>query len=255
MDIDPASPASHRNLHQLLASAQENKKATIQRLPLWYTLLDVLNKYFAECRDFGTIPPGKTIAFELIQQAYSYWFSGLELVLSGLLAPAYAEMRALLESSLYAFYCRSDVDRQMAWTERDRSEDDRSKSRSEFGSMKKMMEELCDSHVFPTNYVDLRSLYDHLIDMGAHPNVAGALQNMTTDGRELYTKLFNCGGGDMRAALIMQADVGYLATVVSRFLLELPALPAEFPRWILSLQQLPLPNEDTAVTLDDSESG
>jgi hypothetical protein len=255
MDTDPASLASDRNLLGLLATAHENAGASVQQLPLWLTLLEALNKYFAECREVGTILAGKTIAFTLIQQAYSYWMAGVELVLSGLLTPAYAEMRALLESSLYAFYCRSDVHRQTTWMERDRSEDDRNKAKREFRDTRKMMEELCDSHILPTTYADLRSLYEDLVDMGAHPNVVGALQNMATDGKELFTRLFNCGGFEMRAALKRQAEVGYLGAVISRSLLELPPLPTDFPRWIQSLAQLPLSNEDTAEALKNSHHG
>jgi len=114
MDVGPISSASDRSLLGLLATAHENTGASVQQLPLWHTLLEVLNKYFAECREIGTIPPGKTLAFSLIQRAYSYWVAGVGLVLSGLLTPAYVEMRALLESSLYAFYCRSDEKRQMS---------------------------------------------------------------------------------------------------------------------------------------------
>jgi hypothetical protein len=235
MDMDPASTASNRSLLGLLATAHENTGASVQQLPLWLTLLDALNKYFAECREVGTIPAGKTIAFTLIQQGYSYWFAGLELVLSGLLTPAYAEMRDLLESSLYAFYCRSDVRRQTIWMERDRSDEDRKKAAKEFGDTAKMMQELCDSDMLPTEYVHLRDLYEDLIDKGAHPNVVGALQNMATDGKELFTRLFNCGGLEMRSALKTQAQVGYLGAVVSRSLLELPPLPGDFAEWIQSL--------------------
>lgn len=252
MDVGPISPASDKNLLGLLATARENAGASVQQLPLWYTLLEVLNKYFAECRDIGTIPPGKTIALSLIQQAYSYWIAGVGLVLSGLLTPAYTEMRALLESLLYAFYCRSDEKRQMIWLERDRSPEDRKKATKEFGDTAKMMRDLCDSGALPTDYIHLRDLYDDLIDKGAHPNVVGALQNMATDGKELFTRLFNCGGFEMRAALKRQAEVGYLGAVVSRSLLELPSLPTDFPRWIQSLAQVPLPNEDTADALKNS---
>ena len=253
MDIDPASPASDRSLLGLLATVHENTGASVQELPLWLTLLEALNKYFAECREVGTIPAGKTISFTLIQQAYSYWFAGLELVLSGLLTPAYAEMRALLESALYAFYCRSDVGRQMTWTERDRSEDDRNEAKREFGSIRKMIEELCDSHILPATYTDLRSLYEDLIDMGAHPNVVGALQNMATDGKGLFTRLFNCGGFEMRKALKSLAETGYLAITVSRLLLELPSLPGDFPKWIHSLAQIPLVGEADTRSSDSSE--
>ena len=252
MDIDPASSASDRSLLGLLKTVHENTGASVQQLPLWLGLLEVLNKYFAECREVGTIPAGKTIAFTLIQQGYSYWFAGLELVLSGLLTPAYAEMRALLESSLYAFYCRSDEKRQMIWLERNGSDEDRKRNTEGFGDTAKMTRELCDSGILPMEYTKLRSLYGDLINKGAHPNVVGALQNMATDGKELFTRLFNCGGLEMRVALKRQAEVGYVATVVSRFLLELPPPLTDFPQWIQSLAQLPLPNEDTVEALNNS---
>jgi hypothetical protein len=90
---------------------------------------------------------------------------------------------------------------------------------------------------------------------GAHPNVVGALQNMATDGEELFTKLFNCGGVEMRAALKMQAQLGFLGAAISRSLLDLSYLPGDFPRWIHALAQLPLPNENAIEPLNSVHQG
>lgn len=225
MDVGLSLLTPERSLPALLKTLHGNTEANFQQLPLWLALLGVLNKYFTECRDVEAIPAGKETPFVLVQQAYSYWFAGLALVLSGLLTPAYAEMRALVEPSLYACHSRDDLNLQMIWLKRNESDEDAKKAAREFANTAQMTQEPCDSHVFPMEFSKPRGLYANLVDMGAHPNVAGALQNMTTDGKKIHTRLFNCGGLAMRYALKCQAEVGYMGAVVSRYLLGLSPIP------------------------------
>lgn len=241
-------PQAGPGLVQRLQTSYENAGASIQQLKSWVTLLDTIDSYLTECGNIHTIPAGRTTSFTLIQQCHSYWLAGVSLTLSGLLTPAYGEMRALLEGSLYAFYCRSDEKRQLVWMKRDESDEDRKNARQMFSSSTLMMHEVCESHEVPIEEEKLRSLYEDLIDKGAHPNVFGVLQNMKTDGKDLYTRLFNCGGIEMRYALRRQAEVGLIAAIVSRHLLGMSPPPGAIPEWIRSLAQIPLPREGSEVS-------
>lgn len=231
------------NLRTSLTKMHDNEDVSVHVLSLWFTLLDVLDDYFVECRNGGTIPAGRTASFALVQASYSYWVASVSLTLSGLLAPAYAEMRAVFESMLYAFYCRDDEARQIVWLERNDSQKAKQLERGMFGNVRAMRRELASARVLPVSEESLEELYDSLVDRGAHPNATGTLQNMGHDGGQILTKLFNCGGLDMRRALNYVAETGYAAARVSRFLLQLPLPPLDIPKWIQSLAQIPLAEE------------
>lgn len=231
------------SLHTSLTKMHDNEDVSVHILPLWFTLLDVLDHYFVECRNGGTIPPGRTASFALVQASYSYWVASVSLTLSGLLTPAYAEMRAVFESMLYAFYCRDDEVRQIVWLERNDSQKAKQSARKTFGNVGAMRKELASAEILPVSAESLDELYDSLVDRGAHPNATGTLQNMGHDGGQILTKLFNCGGLDMRRALNYVAETGYAAARVSRFLLQLPLPPLDIPKWIQSLAEIPLAEE------------
>lgn len=233
------------SLHASLRKMHDNEDVSIHVLPLWFTLLDVLDHYFVECRIGGTtaIPPGRTASFALVQASYSYWVASVSLTLSGLLTPAYAEMRAVFESMLYAFYCRDDEARQIVWLERNDSQEAERSARKAFGNVGAMRRELASADILPVSAESLDELYDSLVDRGAHPNATATLQNMGHDDGQILTRLFNCGGLDMRRALNYLAETGYAAGRVSRFLLQFPLPPLDIPMWIQSLACIPLAEE------------
>lgn len=152
-------------------------------------------------------------------------------------------MRAVFESMLYAFYCRDDEARQIVWLERNDSQAAKRSERRTFGDVGAMRKELALAEILPVSAESLDELYDSLVDQGAHPNATGTLQNMGHDGGQILTKLFNCGGLDMRRALNYVAETGYAAARVSMFLLQLPLPPLDIPKWIQALAQIPLAEE------------
>lgn len=118
----------------------------------------------------GAKDPKPMMPMSFLLRAHSAYRTAVGMVMGGQLYEAQALLRLCLEHVSYGFFIGSDTDRWTRWMKRNDSKKNKEKVRDEFthGAIKRALKS-ADAKI--GGYFE--SLYDGLIDFGAHPNEQG----------------------------------------------------------------------------------
>lgn len=168
------------SLSRALQAASDNASHVFCHLSnvfsIWWRVNDLYGRALAHMN--RATPWFLTLFFP---RTHSSWLAATRLAASGQLPEAYMVLRGCLENALYAFYIHDDPKlpgtpgRAETFLRRDEGKDWRKKVRDEFKPS--LMLDLLKGKDAPIGEM-ARTMYDHAIDYGAHPNAGGLLTNL-----------------------------------------------------------------------------
>lgn len=137
----------------------------------------------------SSLPP-KTIpvAGLLKMSARGMFFASVRTALTGYRAALFPTLRASLEAACYAQEVEEHPELSDIWMSRHKSEEARKQCRKKFSDA---VPHCCDrlGQRMPDNARLIRSVYDHMIDDGAHPNVRSIVPGLHFEDKEDVVEL------------------------------------------------------------------
>jgi hypothetical protein len=230
--IGPLPPGwGSDQLSGLLETGLKNAFATFHNhKPIYQRLSDIWDAYaaftanFVDPSDFagdGISVEGATFAAFFFTRSQSAFLAGANLATAAQVGDVNAPLRTSLEWALYAYQFAHDPKKLEAWLARSdgQKERDRAKSASQIKPMIVKLEQ---------DHADLgaiaRSLYESLIDFGAHPNDLGMFGNMTMDdvdaGKRYMSLIYTADDLSTRVALKTAARVGLTDLFIAKTLFQ-----------------------------------
>jgi hypothetical protein len=166
------------SLSKYFADAEYNERVTAINYPDIYDLLRRLQRAFEQAEE--TIEKGFTqghflVPRILLPRAHSAVLASIRLSMSGQSLEALCVLRSAIEQAWYDVHIGTDSARAETWLRRNESDDAQRKCKAEF-----TVANVRGSHeaLDVNGAADMRSLYEIVIDFGAHPNQLGVLNSM-----------------------------------------------------------------------------
>jgi hypothetical protein len=145
-------------------------------------------------------------------RAHAACRAAIQLGMGGQIAEAQAVLRSCLEYALYAYFVFKNPTLREVWLKRMDDDDSKWKARDTF-RVGLMLRQFEDDN--PRVGAVVRTLYEDLIDMGAHPNVDGVISNMKMEERDgvvwMETAYLNVNPRQLEFILKTSARVGVCA--------------------------------------------
>jgi hypothetical protein len=156
-------------LSAYLEEIRGNQFATFHNKPQPVRDLIALDRMFDRLLN-GAKNPAPQMPMTFLLRAHSAFRGAVSLVLAGQLYEAQALLRLCLEHASYGFFIGGDNARWTRWMKRNDSDKNKDIVRQEFthGAIKRALKK-ADVKISGT----FETLYERLIDFGAHPNEAG----------------------------------------------------------------------------------
>ncbi len=197
-------------LHKFISDAHRNSLMSSFNLRAYMGLSrDLVDAFRKIITTLGYTNEGEAMIASLFGRSCGNYLASVRLISSGQLTEGYPQLRACIESALYAYYMHGEDALIKAWTDRQKSEEARKECRKLF-QHKKVVGRLKKDN--PTIGNDADVLYQNCIDYGAHPTELSNVLNwkLAQKGgrRTLQLQLLNCDDGFMRGSLVLCADVG-----------------------------------------------
>lgn len=210
-----------QTLQGFLLAAQENEAESLIE---YCELTEYLETVSDAIRKMIGLNPGSPLEGRgvleamLLVNAYSLYLAAARIALSGQSPPAFAVLRACLESALYAVIAAQSEDNRTVWYGRDKNREACRKlfTKSEATKyLEKIDPNLAD--VVTRNYEDL-------IDLGAHPNVKSVLPHIdvkTVDEGTAATLeiLHSIDSTEFRRTIIACIETGSVVLYIGRYAL------------------------------------
>lgn len=143
-----------------------------------FSLIHDVNELFQEATEIlQGLPDDELVSALLIPFAHNYFLGGIRLVTGGQLPVTYAVLRGCLENALYAYHISNNPNTSEIWINRNESPEELKKCKATFKPSVIL-------NLLEKNESNLgnraKSLYEHQIEFGAHPNPRGLLQDLKT---------------------------------------------------------------------------
>ena len=168
-----------RTIGNFLLAARENETECRNRYPEMMTHLERMSDALQEISGLNSGTPLKKDVgvFEalLLAHAYSLFLSAVRIALSGQSPPAFAVLRACLESALYAVIAAQNPVNRKIWSDRD-AHVKACREKFKKGTAKQYLE-----NVDPNLAAFVTQLYDSMIDFGAHPNSKSVFNHLSLE--------------------------------------------------------------------------
>ncbi len=161
------------SLSDYLENFRNNQFATFANMREEYADLAALDGIFLKLL-FGAKDPSPFIPMMFLLRAHSAWRSGCGAALSGQIFELHALLRLALEHTGYGFYIGGDQERWKRWMARGDSEEAKKAVRTEFTTAKVKNHLVAADPVIGGIY---DTLYERMIEYGAHPNEVGFSTN------------------------------------------------------------------------------
>ncbi|MEI8218119.1 MAG: hypothetical protein WCG51_03615 [Elusimicrobiota bacterium] len=174
------------DLTEFFDASRMNSFATfVQFYPEYSKILDIDNEFKKISNNLDQSE--NQFCVFLLHRSHSAYRASAQLAISGQIPEAYMVLRGCLENALYGFYFHFYHDALSVWLDRNSSDKAKQKVKNEIrpaGMLKLLKEKNKDLGNIAT------SLYDMMIDYGAHPNPNAIRKNMSifkeTDGTIVY---------------------------------------------------------------------
>lgn len=215
-----ALPASwgRDELTKFLGAAESNCIAFFAGNEEWVKALRLIDRTLIERAPdyFHEASVDQQPSARLFMRAYGTYRGAIRLACSGQLFEATVLARSVVESSVYAWACAISEDHRAAWLNRSNDAASRKRSRRVF-LWSELMKVLRSRH--PRVADACETLYDGLIDDGAHPNVKGVMLSASaeplSDGKVALSTTFLHG---QEAAMVALLDLFRAIGVTMRLL-------------------------------------
>jgi hypothetical protein len=169
-------------INGFLLAARENEVAALSHHKSRIEFLDRVDEKFRNLMQFST--DDQPLARVMVMVAHSYFLSAIRSSLSGHSPSAFTNLRACVESALYALIIQNEEGADSIWLNREK---DRDACRKTFTASKGFRFLDFDPHLKSL----AKQAYDASIDFGAHPNPIAVMKNLQVqDVGEAYQVSF-----------------------------------------------------------------
>jgi hypothetical protein len=193
MDTLKPKDWSKDDLTDFFDAARNNAFATFVHLrPAYQRICDIDNEFKIIANNLHHSE--NPFCVFLLHRSHSAYRASAQLAISGQIPEAYMVLRGCLENALYGFYFYFDHESLSVWLDRNSSPAAKQKVKDEIrpARMLKLLKEKDNDLGGIAN-----TLYDHIIDYGAHPNPNAFLTNMSLlkeiDGSTTYRNYYLSG--------------------------------------------------------------
>jgi len=174
---------------EFLQKADENTRITYLNLPGYFEMLEGVSDIFMEASDtVGYSNLSNFVTELLMHRACGNYLASVRLSSSGQLPESYLQLRACIESALYAFNVYSDPKLAQVWLDRHKDSKSRKESSKQFKPIF-ILSKLEQVNQSLERYV--KSGYELCIDSGAHPNERSVTTSLSFAGGKMALDLFN----------------------------------------------------------------
>jgi hypothetical protein len=180
-------------LTDFLHSADKNTRITYLNSAGYFEMLENVGDIFkAACDNLGYSDSLNWVIKLLLGRACGNYFAAVRLSSSGQLPESYLQLRACIESALYAFNVYSNPKLTQIWLDRHKNEQSRKDCKKLF-HLKVIQKNLIQTNQSLGKSIE--SDYEHCIDYGAHPNERSVSSNLSFTGQKVAFGLFNTTEG------------------------------------------------------------
>lgn len=159
-------------LTRFISIAEEQAYASFATLRPWVQTLELIDRNLTENAPtfFHEIDQSRRTSAKLFMRALGTYRAACRLVLSGQVFEATVLVRSILESATYAWVCGSSLPHREAWEARGSGISERTAAKNLFkwGEVRSTLEKV-DANLANR----IQTLYEQVIEYGAHPNVDG----------------------------------------------------------------------------------
>jgi hypothetical protein len=184
-----------------LKSAERNVKVSYAKLSGHFEMLEGLADIFVKAgENVGCSDDKSSVMAFLLGRAGGYYFAAVRLSLSGQLPESYPQLRACIESALYAFNIHIEPSSLQVWLDRHKNNTSRQ------DSIKLFQPGVILTKLKQVNQAlrqEVAKLYDTCIDLGAHPNERSVSSNLNLTDGKISLRLLNTEEGIFQACLLV----------------------------------------------------
>lgn len=193
-------------LTDFLARAQANVRITYLNLKGYFEMLESLGELFKlACESVRYSDRNGFAKACLLGRASGSLFAAVRLSSSGQLSECYTQLRACIESALYAFNMHINQANGQVWLDRHENEVSRKACVKAF-SPKKILDAL--KIMSPSLGRSIGVHYERCIDFGAHPNERSVSTNLNLSNGKISLRLLNTERGMFHACLLICVACG-----------------------------------------------
>jgi hypothetical protein len=198
------------SLTEFLDKAHRNILITYLKQKGYFEMLENLTEVFGDVQKCVKYSDEQDIPLALLlTRAFGNFLAATRLACSGQLSETYCQIRACLESGLYAFHIYKEPSLAKVWFNRHKDEEQRKKCIKSFRPGD-ILNKLKSTKQSLGNQAE--KIYQTCIDWGAHPNERSVLSNVDLNQNKspktIRLQLFNAGSGFFYPCLLYCIDVG-----------------------------------------------